>query len=168
VTPAIVIFGAAVRPGGRPSGTLRRRVEAAIACADRLERPLFVPTGGIGRFGPSESAVMRDLLLAAGISAERILPEPTGTDTLSSARAVRNLLRARSIGGPVYVATSRYHMLRCVLLLRLAGIDARPCMPPRQPMTTSLARRWYWRLREVPATPYDALLMVWFRATRRL
>jgi hypothetical protein len=24
--------------------------------------------------------------------------------------------------------------------------------------------RWYWRLRETPALPYDALLMVWLRA----
>ena len=42
----IVIFGAAVRPGGRPSTTLRRRVEAAAAFGSRLAAPLFLPTGG--------------------------------------------------------------------------------------------------------------------------
>ena len=56
--PAIVIFGAAVRPEGAPSRTLRVRVEAALALGARLESPLYLPTGGIGRFGDAEAAVM--------------------------------------------------------------------------------------------------------------
>jgi len=29
-------------------------------------------------------------------------------------------------------------------------------------------RRWYWRLREVPALPYDAAIIVWLRLAGRL
>ena len=47
-SPVIVIFGAAVRPGGRPSGTLLLRVESAVAFGARFAEPLFVPTGGVG------------------------------------------------------------------------------------------------------------------------
>src|ERR1700727_549370 len=47
----IVIFGAAVRPDGGPSGTLRNRVAAAARLGSRFKRPLFIPTGGEGRFG---------------------------------------------------------------------------------------------------------------------
>jgi uncharacterized SAM-binding protein YcdF (DUF218 family) len=119
-----------------------------------------VPTGGIGRFGPSEASVMAALLLARGVPAERILREETGTDTLSSARAVVALLRLHTDNARVFVATSLYHMLRCLLLLRLLGIDARPAIPPIVPA----ARRWwlrgYWWLREVPAVPYDAALVL--------
>ena len=84
----IVIFGAAVRPGGRPSTTLHRRVEAAAAFGARFADPLFVPTGGVGRFGPSEASVMAELLVSRGVPEERILLEETGTDTMSSVRAV--------------------------------------------------------------------------------
>src|SRR5271168_5181905 len=161
----IVIFGAAVRPDGKPSQTLRHRVEAAARFGGRFCRPLFIPTGGQGRFGDAEAAVMTRLLKEAGFPDASILKEETGTDTLSSVRAVARLVRGRS---PVYACTSAYHLPRCLILLRLAGIAACPCPPPSVPAATSWWLRWYWRVRETPALPYDALLMVWLRATGRV
>ena len=118
-----------------------------------------------GRFGDAEAAVMTRLLKEAGFSETSILQENTGTDTLSSVRAVARLVRGRS---PVYACTSAYHLPRCLMLLRLAGIAARPCPPPVAPAATSRWLRWYWRLRETPALPYDALLMLWLRVMRRI
>ncbi len=164
--PAIVIFGAAVRADGRPSRTLRRRVVAAAAFARRFPGALFVPTGGVGRHGDAEAVVMARLLRSLGVADAAIRIEPTGTDTLSSVRAVARLLRGRP--GPVYAATSAYHLPRCVLLLRLAGLPARRCPPPPVPAARSLAMRWFWRLREVPALPWDAGLLLAARLCRRL
>lgn len=164
--PAIVIFGAAVRPDGSPSTTLRRRVEAAVACGRGLDGALYVPTGGVGRYGPAEADVMARLLRGLGIGEEAILREPTGTDTLSSVRAVRRLLRGWN--GPVLAATSAYHLPRCVLLLRLAGLPARACPPPPWPAARSLRNRWYWRLREVFALPFDAALLLALRLAGRV
>lgn len=164
--PAIVIFGAAVRPDGAPSRALRLRTEAALAFGRRLDRPLYVPTGGVGRFGPAEAEVMAGLLRAGGVAAADMLIEPTGTDTVSSVRAVRRLLRGRA--GRVYAATSAYHLPRCVLLLRLAGLPAHPAPPPRAPAATALGRRWYWRLRELPALPWDAAFVLALRLSGRL
>jgi len=154
---AIVIFGAAVRPGGRPSETLRRRVEAAIAFGRSLDGPLYVPTGGLGRHPPTEARVMARLLLRAKIPRDRIRLEETGRDTLSSALAVADLLRGH--GGPVFAVSSAYHLPRCVLLLRMAGLAARAAPPPRQPVRDI----WRWWLREGAALPYDAALMLWHR-----
>ena len=159
--PAIVIFGAAVRPGGTPSTALRRRVEAAFSCGRHMPDVLYVPTGGVGRHGPAEAEVMAGLLRAMGVPEQAILREPTGTDTLSSVRAVTKLLRGRR--APVYAATSAYHLPRCVLLLRLAGLPARACPPPTGPAARSLRRRWYWRLREGLALPFDAVLLLVLR-----
>ena len=168
--PAIVIFGAAVRADGRPSGALRGRVEAAAAFGQRLaargQPPLYVPTGGVGRHGPAEAQVMARLLTDLGVSPRDILPEPTGTDTVSSVRAVRRLLEGRE--RRVYAATSFYHLPRCVLLLRLAGLRAWAAPPPAVPAATGLCRRWYWRLREVPALPLDAAIMLALRLSGRL
>ncbi len=166
--PTIAIFGAAVRPDGGPSGTLRRRVEAAAAFARRFPAVVFMPTGGVGRFGASEASVMATLLRADPHPNATIVLEETATDTLSSIRALRRLLRARGGGGGVYAATSAYHLPRCLLLLWLAGIPARPCPPSIAPAAASRGKRWYWRLREVPAIPYDAALVVWLRLIGRL
>ena len=119
VTP-IIIFGAAVRPDGSPSPALRRRVEAALRFGAGRPGARYLPTGAKGRFGEAECAVMAAQLRAAGVPAAAILEEPTGTDTLSSVLACRALLRGLGHAGPVYAATSRYHLPRCLLLLRLA------------------------------------------------
>ncbi len=157
--PAIVIFGAAVRPGGQPSNTLRLRVEAALGLGRRLRRPLYLPSGGLGLHPPAEAAVMAALLRQAGVAAADILIDDTAPDTLASVRNTAALLRARGHRGPVYAATSAYHLPRCVLLLRLAGLAARPCPPPRVPAATSPLKRWRWRLREVAAVPWDVLML---------
>lgn len=163
----IIIFGAAVRPGGRPSTALVLRVDAAVAFAARFAEPLFVPTGAVGRHGPSEASVMAALLEARGVPERHILCEETGTDTLSSARAVMALLRARRISAPVFAASSLYHLPRCVLLLRLMGAPARPAIPPIVPAATHWWHRCYWWLRELLALPYDCALVLLSRITRR-
>jgi uncharacterized SAM-binding protein YcdF (DUF218 family) len=159
----IVIFGAAVRPDGAPSTTLLRRVEAAAAFGACFATPRYLPTGAKGRFGASEASVMARLLRGLGVPAEAIILEETGTDTLSSVRAVKPLIRGADA---VYVATSRYHLTRCLVLLRLAGIHARACPPPRA--ADELLARWYWRLRELVALPYDVALMLGLRLAGRV
>lgn len=165
---AIVIFGAAVRPDGQPSSALRRRVEAAARYGATLNAPLFMPTGAVGRHGPSEASVMARLLREHGVDAGRIVLEETGVNTIGSVRACARLLRVRGHRGRVYAASSSYHLLRCLLLLRIAGFDALICPPPPGPAATGLRARWYWRLREIAALPVDVALMLWLRATRRL
>lgn len=163
---AIVIFGAAVRPDGTPSRALRLRTEAAARFGATLDRPLYLPSGGIGRFGPAEAEVMARLLRAAGVAEADILREPTAINTIGTVRAVRRLLRGHA--GPVYAASSAYHLPRCVLLLRLAGLPARAAPPPEGAAARRFRRRWFWRLREAAALPADAALVCWLRFRGRL
>ncbi len=163
---AIVIFGAAVRPDGSPSTTLRRRVEAAAAFGVRHSEALYVPTGGVGRHGPSEARVMADLLHGFDVPDTAILLEESGTDTLSSAVACARLLRGHL--GPVYACSSAYHLPRCLMLLRLAGCPSRACPPPAFPAAQGFCLRWYWRLREAAALPVDFMLMLLQRFRARV
>ena len=126
----ILIFGAAVRPDGKASATLRRRVEAALAAAQGQQDVRFIPTGAVGRYGPSEASVMADLLMKSGVRSDKIVLEETGRDTLSSAQAIYRLLREHEPQGHVMVASSAYHLPRCVTLLCLLGIAAKPCPAP--------------------------------------
>ena len=164
--PVIIIYGAAVRPGGAPSGAMRKRVDAALSTGQRLADPLYMPTGGQGRHGPPEAEVMAEMLAAAGIERARIRTEPTGRNTLRSTLACTRLLGQTR--APVYVATSGYHMTRCVLLLRIAGLRARPARATPGTASSRWLKRWFWRLREIPAIPVDACFMLWRRFGGRL
>ena len=155
MTEAIVIFGSAVRRDGGPSAAMRERVAAALRLGRTLGDPLYVPTGGVGRFGPAEAELMRELLVRAGVPPGRIRPESEARNTIRSVRNVRRMLP--DFDGPVHAATSGYHLPRCVTLLRIAGFRARPCPPPR----------WragpYWWAREAVGLPVDAAVALWWR-----
>ena len=164
--PALIIFGAAVKAGGLPSLTLAYRTQAAIDFGATLANPLYIPTGAIGAHPPAEAEVMHRLLRDAGIQESDIDPEPTSTDTLSSVKACATLLRNRAHQGPIFAVSSAYHLPRCVLLLRLAGLNAHAAPPPPHPASRTLFRRWHWRLREIPALPLDAALLLAWRLRR--
>lgn len=161
----VAIFGAAVRPDGQPSTTLRRRVDAAARFGSQCRNPLFIPTGAKGRHGDAEAIVMARILVEAGFSPNHIQTEETGTDTLSSVLAIHRMVPP---GTTVHACTSAYHLPRCLLLLRLAGVKTRPCPPPPEPAARNWLLRWYWRLREIPALPYDAILVLWWRLKTRV
>ena len=165
--PFIVIFGAAVREDGTPSGALRDRVGAAVRFGSRvLPRPIYIVTGGKGRYGPPEAEIMADLLMARGVHPDYIVLEPTGKNTLRSVIAVTRLLK--DARGPVYAATSAYHMPRCVLLLGIAGLDAHRSAASLGPASSKMLRRWWWRLRELPAIPIDCATLTWMKFRNQL
>ena len=150
----LIIFGAAVRRDGQPSNALIGRTKAAFDVGGPAAT--YMPTGAIGRYGPSEASVMAALLMRWGVPPENLVLEETGRNTLSSVRACARLLHGRT--GPVWVATSGYHLPRCLVLLRLAGVRARACPSPAP--ASRWRHRWYWRLREGLALPVDVVLSV--------
>jgi uncharacterized SAM-binding protein YcdF (DUF218 family) len=121
-----VIMGARVLPGGRISGTLQRRAEGALALAGSNPDARFLATGGVTEDSPSEAEVVRDWLVARGVTAERILVEPRSLDTLDSAEACAELILSADAPRSVTVCTDRFHVLRSTLLLRIFGVRAKP------------------------------------------
>ena len=160
VTPYLVIFGAAVKADGAPSGSLIRRVQAALAFGRDRRDVVYLPTGGIGRYGAAEAHVMRDLLLVEGISAEAILLEDQARDTLQSVRLCHRLLRARSSPLAVVVCTSGYHAPRCALLFGLLGYRVRIVRSVGDRQAVGL-RKWLgYVAKEALALPYDGLILL--------
>ena len=69
----VLVFGAAVRPNGRPIAALRRRIRIAAKWAQDHPRSIVMPTGAAGDHGPSEAKVIKDALIAEGVSRNRIV-----------------------------------------------------------------------------------------------
>jgi uncharacterized SAM-binding protein YcdF (DUF218 family) len=161
-----VIFGAAVRADGTPSGSLSRRVEGAYALAGNVRPRVFLATGGVGRYGPAEARVIHDLLVAAGALEQEILVEDKATDTLQSVLFCHALLRSRNDVDLLVPCSSGYHNFRCAVLFRMPGYRVRTGrMPPELPHLGP----WKWGryvLKEMLALPYDAALLLFHNATK--
>ena len=69
------------------------------------------------------------------------------------------ILRAHPELSPVLVCSDRFHQARCVMLLRACGVAARAA-PMANERTTMRWQLWlFYRLRELAALPYDALMI---------
>ena len=150
----IVILGAAVWPGGRPSPALVRRIGYGHAAALRWPEAPVLCSGGLGRHGPSEARVMADALERRGVAPERLRLDEASTDTLQNVVAAAAALRAHDLSRLV-VCTDGYHLPRARMMLSLLGVASEP--PPVDVTGTPGPELRRMRLRELAAYPYDAL-----------
>lgn len=154
--PLIVIFGAAVRPDGSPSAALLRRIGYGLQAARAHPEASLLCSGGVGRAGPSEASVMLDVLRREGVADDRLVPDEASLDTLQSVAVAARL--ARRLASPFVVACSDgYHLPRIRLMLWLLGV--RSMAGPQSGPRGDLRHRIGMALREIPAIPYDAVLV---------
>jgi uncharacterized SAM-binding protein YcdF (DUF218 family) len=162
----LIVFGAAIRPDGSPSGTLRRRIQTAFRSVEDLGQVRFLVTGGLVRNPPAEAVVMRRLLLELGASENQILIENQARNTRESALLCAAILRRQGDVGDVLVCSSRYHVPRCRMLLRLSGVRSRMGVGSEDAAAVGRGRIAYSVLREAAAMPLDAILLAVQRAWR--
>lgn len=159
----IVVFGFPVRPDGRPTPELARRIAAAAVAARRWPQARLLVSGGPGRATPAEARVMGERLRAHGIASDRIVEDRAARDTMDTVRAAARLIPR---GTAVIAVSSTYHVPRCVALLRIAGLRARG-LGATAGWRIGRAGWLYWTLRELPAVPWDVTLALWLRAAGR-
>ncbi|QQA42217.1 YdcF family protein [Pelagovum pacificum] len=142
-----LILGAAVWADG-PSPTLKRRtLHAARLFHDGVASHL-VPCGGVGRVGPAEAEVMRDLLISEGVPPDAITPEALSTSTwenIGFACPILDRLRTKD----VLIVSDRYHLPRARLAARRFGLRATGAPTPWQGANPKEQLRQ--SVREVPA-----------------
>jgi hypothetical protein len=116
----IVVFGAAVRAGGQPSGALAGRIALARQLASTHPRAIVFCSGAIGREEPSEASViacgLRDL-----VAPDRLVLDEESRDTLQTARAAAIHVRANGIARCI-ACTDNWHQPRARMLMRLFGV----------------------------------------------
>ena len=154
---AIVVLGAGVVPAAPP---LRPDPELTDS-SDRLWRaallyrrniaPRIIVSGGSyaarrGERQQTEAEAMREILVALGVPADRIVMEDRSLNTIDNIREVRDLVGA----GRVALVTSAHHMPRALRLARKAGLDAE-AFPADWRVVPSVRPEWQTYLPSVEA-----------------
>ena len=121
---AVIVLGCAVR-GERPSLTLARRCDAAIAYLEANPETVAVVSGGQGTGEDiSEAEAMRRYLVARGIEESRILMEPNSESTLENFSFSREIIDAElGADAKLLFVTTRFHVFRSERIARTLGIE---------------------------------------------
>ena len=126
----LIILGCGIRQDGTPTPLLRGRIDRALAFAQKQKQQtgkdlIFVTSGGQGpREVTSESASMKQYLLAQGVPEERIIEEDRSTDTAQNMRFSKEKIQAVNPKGKVAFVTTNYHVFRGGLCARRVKMRA--------------------------------------------
>ncbi|NKZ01841.1 SanA/YdcF family protein [Nocardiopsis alborubida] len=118
--PVALVLGAGVRPDGRPSLLLARRLDAAadLYFAGKVDVVLVTGDNSVEHY--NETDTMRAYLVDAGVPGEHVVGDYAGFSTWDSCVRAHEVFGVRE----ATVVTQDFHLPRAVRLCRSAGIDA--------------------------------------------
>ena len=151
----VVVLGAQVLPGGRPSRTLEVRTRHAGKLYESGLATLLIPSGGEGEHPPGEAVVMAGILQEMGVPESAVLREETAASTWESALRVAEIARRRGFD-EVLVVTDPLHCVRTVASFGRVGLLA-----VAEPVYSSPMWRKRWSRRGQFLRESGALL--WYR-----
>lgn len=118
----IVVLGGGMLRDGTPALATLARGEAAAALAREHPEAAIICSGshGVGRKPRrSEAAAMAEVIVANGITGDRIFLEDQSRDTIGNAVHVADRYLSGIAPRPVYVVTSPFHLERSIETFRL-------------------------------------------------
>ncbi|MEE4888126.1 YdcF family protein [Pseudomonas alliivorans] len=144
-----IVLGSQVLPDGVPSERLKARLDRAEALYRQGLVSHIIVSGGTGKEGFSEAAVMADYLVEHGrIARYAILLDEQGNTTRDTAINSAGIMNSQGFTSAV-VVTQYFHITRSQYALKQAGVTQ---------VSTAHARYFEWRdlysiAREVVALP---------------
>ncbi|MFV0258179.1 MAG: vancomycin high temperature exclusion protein [Acidimicrobiales bacterium] len=148
---AAVVLGAGVRPDGRPTTVLARRVEGAAELWHLGAVSELVMSGAADANG-DQPAAMTVAAVGLGVDAGCVVADPTGVNTAATCRAAA----ARYGDEPIVLVTQAFHARRTAYLARRFGLDAVVLALPDRDIGRRARRRA--SRREVPAAVKAVML----------
>ena len=126
----LIILGCGIRKDGTPTPILKGRIDRAIAFYQKQKEEtgkelIFVTSGGQGRDEViSESACMKQYLLAQGIPEEQIIEEDRSASTFENMKYSKERIQEVNPEGRVAFSTTNYHVFRGGLYARRVKMRA--------------------------------------------
>ena len=122
---AMLLLGLQLDENDAATPELKKRVETAAQLYRQGAAPLIVACGGTTPgHSVSETEVMTQLLMQAGVPGEAIMQENESQDTIGNMRFAAARLGGAK-GRRVLVVTSDYHVRRAVMTARKVGFSAK-------------------------------------------
>ena len=136
----VIVLGLALEKG-EPAPDLLHRLDTAEAyLAEHPDATLILTGGNPDESGRTEAAVMRDILLARGVSGDRMVLEDQASSTRDN---FRNTARMIDPAEPVVLISSNYHMERAVRTAAEAGFTRVLRLPaPSSPLPFGANIMW--------------------------
>ena len=119
-TDVALVLGSKVELDGKPSPGLQARLDRTLELYRAGWFPEIVVSGGLGKEGFDEAAVMADYLVVHGVPRERVIQDGAGNTTFDSAVNLRRLARERNWKS-VFVVTQYFHVPRSRLAVGEVG-----------------------------------------------
>lgn len=116
-----LVLGSKVELDGTPSTRLRARLDRTLELYRAGRFPMIITSGGVGKEGFDEAAVMRDYLVANGVPKEHVIVDSYGMNTFASAKNTLRIARQRKFNS-VFVISQYFHLPRARLALHRFGI----------------------------------------------
>lgn len=116
----ILILGAGVYEGGRPSHMLEDRLKQGIALYKAGVSGKLLMSGDHGRNNYDEVNVMKQYAIDAGVPSDDIFMDHAGFSTYESLYRARDIFKAERI----IVVTQSYHLYRSLYVAEGLGLEA--------------------------------------------
>lgn len=121
-TDVILIFGNKVELSGEPSLRLQSRLDEGLRLYEEGVAPLIIVSGGIGKEGFDEAAVMKDYLIEKGVETENIIEDPEGNNSYLTGKNLVKISEEYNIKS-VTLVSQYYHILRAKHVIKRFGFD---------------------------------------------
>ncbi len=116
----ILILGAGVWKGDRPSPVLQDRLQSGIALYEEGAASRLLMSGDHGRKEYDEVNVMKAFAMERGVPSSHIFMDHAGFSTYESMYRARDVFEAKR----VIIVTQQYHLYRAIYIARALGLDA--------------------------------------------
>lgn len=139
-----IVYGAAVRPGGRLSAVLHDRMETAVSLYEAGYVDKLLLSGDNRSPDYNEPAAMMAYALARGVDANDIQPDYAGLRTYDTCYRARHIFGVET----AVLVTQEFHLSRALFTCRQMGIQAIGVESDLRPY----ARAQWFEIRETGAT----------------
>ncbi|HHU60778.1 MAG TPA: YdcF family protein [Natronincola sp.] len=141
----IVVLGSGLKDGMEVTPLLAGRVNKGIEAHRQNEGSVLILSGGIGRDEKiPEGEAMKNYALQQGVAKSNILVECQSTTTRENLLFSQAIIEELGEEGNILVVTTRYHVLRALLLAKNLGIkcDGRGSKTKLYFSINALVREW--------------------------
>ena len=118
---AFVVLGSGLAANGTMKKKLIRRLDIALAAANKYPNSKLVLSGGAPKSGVTEAAAMKKYLLSAGVSLSRIILEDKSASTVSNGRNSVQKMIDNKITSYTIVSDAS-HLRRATLIFEAAKL----------------------------------------------